>query len=148
MTHEELVCRAVRWLRSRRRCRVVVWQRTMTWEQPDALGWTAGGASTLVECKASRADFRRDAKKPFRAFPALGMGVYRFYMAPPGLLAADEMPAGWGLLECGPRGVRVARDAVAWLDVHRLNEIQQLVKHGAGWRGRDESQEAGDGSHI
>jgi hypothetical protein len=90
-------------------------------EIPDAIGWLRSGISLLIECKASRGDFLSDAVKPSRrsgkagvsggpepsnAEPPIkpprkteGLGAYRFYLAPSGLLHPDELPEGWGLLE-------------------------------------------------
>jgi hypothetical protein len=90
-------------------------------EIPDAIGWLRSGVSLLIECKASRGDFLSDAVKPSRrsgksgvpGSPALtvpkpelkptrkteGLGAYRFYLTPSGLLRPDELPEGWGLLE-------------------------------------------------
>jgi hypothetical protein len=107
MSHDELVKRAAAWLRSR--CRVVVTEISCAVsEQPDAIGWNHGGCSYLLECKASRADFRKDADKHFRRLPENGMGMMRYYFTPPGLLAADELPANWGLLEAHTKIVREA----------------------------------------
>lgn len=52
--------------------------------------------SAIMEAKASRADFLVDAKKPERK--AGGVGLYRFYICPPGVIKPDELPKGWGLL--------------------------------------------------
>jgi len=107
VTHAELVDRAERWLRGTARCSVVVRELwSMSMEIPDAIGWR-GNQSTLIECKATRADFLSDAKKPHRMNPDWGMGELRYYMTPPGLISVDELPARWGLLEAGPRVVRV-----------------------------------------
>lgn len=75
MTHAELVSRAARWLKSQG-CGTIVATKLYVpgFEEPDAIGWWSHGRSLLVECKASRADFLRDAGKPFRRFPGLGMG--------------------------------------------------------------------------
>lgn len=62
--------------------------------------------STVVECKASRSDFLADKAKPFRKTPELGMGVFRWYFAPAGLVKPEELPAGWGLAETSGRGAR------------------------------------------
>ena len=70
----------------------------MAGEQPDAIGWRYG-LTLLCEAKVSRADFLADRKKPWRARPELGMGDWRFYVAPAGMLQPDEIPEGWGLLE-------------------------------------------------
>lgn len=100
MTHDELVKRAAKWLRSQG-CGVVIHDgmraNTGSGEQPDAIGWR-GRISILVECKASRADFLSDRKKVFRVAPHLGMGDWRFYLCPPHLIERDELPEGWGLL--------------------------------------------------
>ncbi|WP_445621300.1 hypothetical protein ACUN8C_05700 [Kushneria sp. Sum13] len=108
MTHAELCIRADKWLRNAIGCGVTFNDRfqaaTHNGEQPDAIGWR-DGLSFLVEVKVSRADFLADRKKRFRADPALGMGDWRFYMCPPGMIKPEELPAGWGLLYCHARKV-------------------------------------------
>src|SRR4051812_9421330 len=99
VTHAELVSRAVHWLRHSQRCPAVAFQVcVMCWEQPDAIGWMCDGRSVLLECKATRGDFRRDQEKPHRQLA--GLGNRRFYFTPPGLVRLSELPAGWGLVEC------------------------------------------------
>jgi hypothetical protein len=66
---------------------------------PDAIGWKRANHSVLVECKISRADFLADRAKPFRTKPEQGVGGERFYLTPPALIKAEELPVGWGLLE-------------------------------------------------
>lgn len=105
MTHAELVGRAVHWLRGQG-CWVVLTPAggMHLREIPDAIGWTGRGWSTLIEAKASRSDFLRDQKKPHRLL--VGMGNERWYITPPGLIRRDEVPGGWGLLECHPTLIR------------------------------------------
>ena len=67
---------------------------------PDAIGWKQASHSVLVECKVTRSDFLADREKPFRLKPEKGVGSERFYLTPPGLVKTEELPAGWGLLEC------------------------------------------------
>ena len=111
MTHDELVIRAVRWLKNTVRCVVVAGEPwTPDWELPDAIGWKSW-ASWLVECKTSRADFFRDQKKGFRRAGAKSLGNYRYYMTPPGLIHPNELPPGWGLLEVHPKIVRRVMDS-------------------------------------
>lgn len=109
LTHNELVKIAGRWLRNTERCSVVLSEMVSQPEEPDAIGWKAA-LSTLVECKATRDDFRKDRLKPvrindegFTEYIIRGMGVYRYYMTPQGLLSSEEhvtiVPRGWGLLE-------------------------------------------------
>ena len=105
MTHEKLVKAAVAWLR-KYGCGVVLSEQSCaSGETPDAIGWKRACHSVVVECKISRADFLADREKPFRLKPEKGMGSERFYLAAAGLIAADELPAGWGLLELRGREV-------------------------------------------
>lgn len=115
MTHDQLVMRAERWLKNMG-CGVVFNDRfraaTHSGEQPDAIGWR-DGLSILIECKATRGDFLADKKKPFRMVSSLGMGDWRFMMCPPGMIAPDELPPGWGLLYVHPRKVEKAHGVPA-----------------------------------
>ena len=105
VTHAQLVEKAVRWLR-RYRCGVVLSEQAcVSGEMPDAIGWKRACHSVLVECKVTRSDFLADRSKPFRLKPEQGVGCERFYLAPAGLIRCDELPKGWGLLEC--RGGRI-----------------------------------------
>ncbi|CAB4152186.1 hypothetical protein UFOVP585_59 [uncultured Caudovirales phage] len=80
-------------------------------ELPDVIAFTAR-ESTVIECKVSRSDFLRDKNKPFRINTNQGMGDYRFYCAPQGLIKAEELPYGWGLIEILPSGkIRKSRDS-------------------------------------
>lgn len=113
MTHDELVKIAVAWLSKPFRnagdgghsgCSVIISEMTTgNSETPDAIGFH-GGAATLVECKASIADFKRDEKKYFRRVPDRGMGFYRYMMTPAGLLDGYSLPQGWGLIEVSTKG--------------------------------------------
>ena len=100
MTHAQLVERAVRWLRGYRCGVVLSEQACVSGEMPDAIGWKKACHSVLVECKVTRADFLADRAKPFRLKPEKGVGSERFYLASPGLVKVEELPPGWGLLEC------------------------------------------------
>ena len=118
MTPSALVELAVRWLRTTYRCGIILSEQACcTGEVPDVIGWKgvsrgapgvrrarrgASCRSVLVECKISRADFLADRGKPWRLDPQSALGCERFYMAPAGLIAAAELPPGWGLLEVRP----------------------------------------------
>ena len=78
---------------------------TGTGEQPDCLGFKSG-VSCLIECKTSRADFLVDSRKKFRVDPLLGLGDWRFFLTPSGLVTVDELPIGWGLLETDGKRVK------------------------------------------
>ncbi len=116
--HRDLCRIAVDWLqrpasRSGPGCAVAI-SETGNWvnrEVVDAIGWRPYGersGSVLVEVKTSRADFTADRAKKHRASPAMGVGKYRYFLAPEGLLTVDEMPERWGLITVNGRGhVRV-----------------------------------------
>jgi hypothetical protein len=108
--HAQLIARAVEWLRRSYKCGIILSEQyCATGEVPDVIAWKGHCKSVLVECKASRADFLADAGKPFRQKPEYGMGSQRFYMAPAGIIRADELPKHWGLLELCGREVRTAK---------------------------------------
>ncbi len=110
ISHAALVARAEKWLRTTVGCNPVFSEFvTSISEIPDAIGWKFGCLSILVECKATRSDFLADRKKFSRRAPDYGIGDRRYYMTPPGLVAAEEVPDGWGLLYATPRCVEVVR---------------------------------------
>lgn len=127
-THASLCSLAARWLRySNTRgghgCQVALSEpRTgyLAGEIPDAIGFRVaepGTGSVVVECKVSRADFLADAKKPHRS--AAGMGLYRYYLCPEGVIEPNDVPERWGLLTVNKRGtVRALSGAVAALPHH------------------------------
>lgn len=103
--HSLLCLRAEKWL-TQINCSVVIRDpfRSSTAEQPDAIGWR-DGVSILIECKSSRADFLADRNKSFRKDPTKGMGDWRFYMCPKGMITVADLPPGWGLLYVTPKSV-------------------------------------------
>lgn len=104
--HKQLVTLGERWVK-RQGFAVVATElvigSTRTREQADVIGFRSN-CSVLIEAKASRSDFLADARKPHRA--AGGLGVYRFYLCPPGVIAVEDLPERWGLLYAEGRGVR------------------------------------------
>lgn len=109
MTHAELVQVAARWLKRTVGCTVVLVEPpAMDRESPDAIGWRSGW-SVLVECKTSRADFCADQKKPYRQ-QGRRLAHRCYYLTPPGLVAPDSVPHGWGLLETVGKVVRVVKE--------------------------------------
>lgn len=109
MTHAQLVQKAIAWLRSYRCSVVLSEQACASGEMPDAIGWKRTQHSVVVECKVSRADFLADGAKPFRVRPEIGLGCERFYMAMQGLVGVEELPPGWGLLECQKGRVKMLK---------------------------------------
>lgn len=143
-SHKELCALAVEWLlrpasRKGPGCTVAV-AETANWingEIPDAIGWRpyrqARCGSVVVEVKVSRADFLADAKKAHRLAGETGMGAYRYFMAPEGIIAVSDLPPKWGLVEVNSRGhlkVRAGhvllghRDEDVWR--HEYNEYAEI----------------------
>ena len=71
-------------------------------EQPDVIAFRSS-CSAMIEVKVSRADFLADKKKPERT--AGGLGLYRFYLCPEGMITPVELPPKWGLLYAKGRSV-------------------------------------------
>ena len=67
-------------------------------EIPDVIGFNSEG-TFLLEAKISRGDFFSDKKKPFRIHSYQGMGDWRFYICPKGMIEVEELPPLWGLIE-------------------------------------------------
>lgn len=110
ITHQILVDLAADYMAKRA---PVVLPEFYSWnsELPDVIAFNRD-TSTVIECKVSRADFLRDAKKPFRLNPNSGMGDKRYYCAPKGLIKPEELPMYWGLIELLPNGkLRKVRDS-------------------------------------
>ncbi|RJP48757.1 MAG: hypothetical protein C4586_08560 [Anaerolineaceae bacterium] len=129
MTHKELVKKAQAWLANNRRCTIILAELATTHntETPDAIGFYAsGGASILVECKASRADFLSDKNKIFRREQERGMGDHRYFLVPAKLVKPDELPDSWGLLELYDKQVRTAKEAT-YTAANKSAEVVMLV---------------------
>jgi hypothetical protein len=129
MTHKDLVRKAGAWLTNNRRCTVVLTElATQNNETPDAIGfYSSGGASILVECKTSRADFLADKNKIFRREQERGMGDRRYFMVPIGLISPDEVPDPWGLIVIPPsERARIHKEA-AYATANKSAEVVMLV---------------------
>lgn len=102
--HAELVREGARWLRKTVGSSLVIEEMACyngTGEIPDIIGWKSG-YSVLIECKTSRSDFLADKKKLFRRYPDMGMGVYRLFLCPDGIILSEDLPENWGLLYYDP----------------------------------------------
>lgn len=111
-SHGDLCLLAVKWLKRSQSqgghgCKIAFseCQSGLSGEIPDAIGfrWNQGDCSIVVEVKVSRADFLADHKKPHRSETA-GMGNWRYYLCPEGMIKQEDLPEKWGLLWVTPRG--------------------------------------------
>lgn len=139
LAHDELVRRAVRWLRGSRRCEIAL-PEPVSWvagEVPDAIGWRMG-ESIVVEVKVSIEDFRADKRKKWRGGEPCpwekrpqqrdGLGRLRYYLAEPGVIPADKLPDKWGLLACHRTQIRVIVEAEPWHVVNAVGECDILAR--------------------
>jgi hypothetical protein len=98
-------------------------------EIPDAIGWTSGGGSILIECKSSKSDFNVDQHKTSRRLPQYGMGNRRFYLVPPDILnhVLESCPDGWGVLVCYKTRVEFRSKGEFVKDVNKVKEMGLLI---------------------
>lgn len=101
MTHRDLCIKAAAYLRSQgiqpfHRCKYAVVELEKYGESPDAFGW--GWGTQLIEVKVSRSDFLSDKKKHWRKHPEQGLGMFRSYLCPEGIIKESDLPENWGLL--------------------------------------------------
>ena len=134
MTHDDLVNLAVRWCRSKHRCKLV-FAELMTRRTrkiiPDVLGFKPNGDSVLVECKTSKPDFVADQKKKHKG-KRRGPGLERWYLTAGHLVEPHEVPVGWGLAEVKSGRVYIKKvPAVTKRDVNsptrRKDELLMLM---------------------
>ena len=114
LSHDELVELSARYVK--KLGFPVVGKEVRAWysrEEGDVVAFRST-SSLLVEAKCSRADFRADARKPERS--SGGLGVYRFYVCPAGLIHAEEVPERWGLW---------------WVEGRKITQIKGPI--GNGW---------------
>ena len=127
MNHDELMQRAEKWLRKSKRCSVILREFVCyAVERPDLIAWKYG-ASILIECKTSRADFYREIKKPSRR-NGIGMGRDRYYFVPANLINESEMPENWGLIFCYENYIKVIKEAIPFpQEIYTVAEYPLLL---------------------
>lgn len=108
MSHRELCVKAAKYLRSKglqpfHKCQYSVCELERAGECPDAFGW-GGSATQLIEVKVSRSDFHSDKKKHWRQYPSYGIGRFRSYLCPKGVIKESDLPSKWGLLYADDKG--------------------------------------------
>lgn len=93
-------------------------------------GRTPRWRRVAYEIKVSRADFRREIRRPQKRRRALELSDQFYFAAPAGLIQRSELPEECGLVEVGDDGVaRVVRRAPVRpaRDLHR-HEVAYLVR--------------------
>lgn len=104
--HYTLCLEGAKWLRSKKSREHWESPWKYVWVEPGLVGenpdvWAYNGNSTIcIEVKVSRSDFLADKKKWWRSEQNPNkVGMYRYYLAPEGIIKTEELPEGWGLLE-------------------------------------------------
>lgn len=117
--HKELVEVGYKWLLKNGGCGVAFKElKSINQEIPDVIGFSSH-YSYVIECKVSRTDFLKDKKKPHRA---IGMGDFRYFLCPAGLIKHDELPDKWGLIYCYPNGKILTVKRVAGIKAHQFDK--------------------------
>jgi hypothetical protein len=125
MQHASLVTLGARWLS--RRCSVVLCEFAAAGEEnPDVIGWAPEAGSFVIECKATRADFLRDAQKTIRKNAGAGMGKRRYYLCPPQVIQVKDLPPKWGLLWAAKGQITVERESRGHPERNLLAEVKFL----------------------
>lgn len=107
-THRELCEIGAKWISNGRfhQCKSVLIEPATCDERPDVIGFryfTPPFGSVVIEAKTSRSDFLSDKGKEHRA-EGKGMGKWRYFLCPVGIIKPDETPDGWGLLYVTDKG--------------------------------------------
>ena len=159
-THAELCDVAVSWLKRPYSiggigCHIAYSEITsgFSCEIPDAIGWRScqmNDGAVVVEVKVSRSDFLRDKKKPHRNGDVIGLGSWRFYLCPEGVIRPDDLPLKFGLLHVtdgggiksivGPTATRHEKERQRMLDEMRFQSdlereryiLVKMLKRGKG----------------
>ena len=105
--HRDLCLKAAKYLKNEGivpfyKCQYVVCELERCGECPDAFG--IGDNTQLIEVKVSRSDFLSDKNKYWRKNPEFGLGQYRSYLCPEGLINVEDLPNNWGLLWVNNKG--------------------------------------------
>ena len=131
-SHRDLCIKASKYLKYKGlqpfyKCQYVVCElvRATGSESPDAFGF-CNNSSQLIEVKVSRADFLADKKKSFRKNPKNGLGDYRSYLCPKGIIKESDLPKYWGLLWVDEKG-KIAEIVKPELQVSNKQEEIYLI---------------------
>jgi hypothetical protein len=135
MTHRELCIKAARYLRSQgivpfNKCVYSVCELERIGECPDAFGWTSA-TTQLIEVKVSRSDFLSDKKKEWRKYPKKGLGTFRSYLCPKGIIKESELPKYWGLLYIDKKGkIKIIKEPEKQKNNHQaeINLLTSLLR--------------------
>lgn len=117
--HYELCCKAATWIRQP--------MNNERWHSPYQLSTvelvctgkeladvyaTNGEISCVIEVKTSHKDYEVDGCKYTRFKPDEGLGDFRYYLCPAGMISENELPPFWGLLYYDNGKISKVRSAI------------------------------------
>jgi len=144
MTHSDLQKIAVKYLLHRDtpnmdlKCQFAIQDaNSMYGEIADVYGLSSS-YNVLVEVKSNQPDLKADAKKKCRQPDSVGLGMYRYYFFPKGLINGADVRLDWGILEYDivNKKVEVVRnsskfvESVRKADAIKYSIIRKLAKPG------------------
>ena len=72
-------------------------------EPIDVFGF-GGGCTQIIKVITTRMELNLDLERAYRKCPKYGIGEFRSYLCPNGLLNKEDIPKNWGLLWCDNKG--------------------------------------------
>ncbi|MDR1695599.1 MAG: hypothetical protein LBR69_03070 [Endomicrobium sp.] len=133
-THKDITIIATKYAKRLFRCPIGAWEFCIEDEKCD--GFLVRHHETfLIEAKVSMEDFKRDKKKDFRIYPEKGVGTFRLYAAPEGLLKLEDLPEKWGLIEVNEKGkcsfdYRITAEEISDREKEKNERRQLYIKRG------------------
>lgn len=117
--HYELCCKAATWIRQPKNGEkwfapfsLSTVELVCTGQELTDVYATNGEISCVIEVKTSHKDFEVDGAKYTRRHPDEGLGDFRYYLCPAGLIQIDELPPYWGLLYYENGKIRKVKSAI------------------------------------
>lgn len=80
--------------------------------------WPSKGFNSIAyEIKVSRNDFKKELDHPRKRAFAESVSHQCYFVTPSGLVQADEIPEGWGLMVADAGGLKIKKHALQRTDV-------------------------------
>jgi hypothetical protein len=129
MTHKEIVEIAYRWVLKNGGMTIAFKELySLANEIPDVIGFNHW-ESAVIECKVSRSDFLSDKKKQHRT---KGMGNWRFYCCPKGMIKKEELPEKRRSRKLAPTNGRLKNTRKDFISVQ--NERMRIATRPITWK--------------
>lgn len=108
LRHEELLKTAAKFIKNKAlthfgKSTYVVCNYNDGMEPIDVFGF-GGGCTQIIKVITTRMELNLDLERAYRKCPKYGVGEFRSYLCPNGLLNKEDIPKNWGLLWCDNKG--------------------------------------------